>query len=185
MWKVINNQIKNKSKSETTPDFVKVVAADGNTVKITNKKKIADEMNRQFAEMGANLASKLPPTDANFTDYLPSPNPNHERFVLHSVPESKVGKLIEELDEGKGLGVDKIPPKLIKWGAHVLIPVLTKLFNKCLLGGIYPDGLKTARMKPIFKGGLKNLIPSYRPISISVFFSGKLGQNLGSSQLFG
>ena len=54
--------------------------------------------------MGANLTSKLPSTDANFTDYLPSPNPNHERFVLHSVPESKVGKLIEELDEGKGLG---------------------------------------------------------------------------------
>ena len=40
MWKVINSQIKNKSKSETTPDFVRVVAADGNTVKITNKKKL-------------------------------------------------------------------------------------------------------------------------------------------------
>ena len=114
MLKVINSQIKTKSKTETTPVFVKVVAAVGNTIKITNKKKIADEMNRQFAEMGANLASKLPTTNANFNDYLPSPNPNHERFILHSVPESKVGKLIEELDEGKGVGVHKIPPKLIK-----------------------------------------------------------------------
>ena len=68
--------------------------------------------------------------------------------------------------EGKGLGVDKIPPKLLKWGAPILIPVLTKLFNKCLLGGIYPDSLKIARVKPIFKGGIKNQIPSYRPISI-------------------
>ena len=40
MWKVINSQIKNKSKSETTPDFVRVVTSDGNTVKITNKKKL-------------------------------------------------------------------------------------------------------------------------------------------------
>ena len=166
MWKVINKQIKNKNKTDITPDFVNVVTADGNTMKIKDKKKIADEMNRQFADMGASLANKLPQTDANFIDYLPSPNPNHDRFVLHAIPESKVGKLIEELDEGKGLGVDKIPPKLLKWGAHVLIPVLTKLFNKCLLAGIYPDGLKIARVKPIFKGRLKNLIPSYWPISI-------------------
>ena len=64
------------------------------------------------------------------------------------------------------LVLTRSPPKILKWGAHVLIPILTKLFNKCLLGGIYPDSLKIARVKPIFKGGIKNQIPSYRPISI-------------------
>ena len=44
MWKVINKQIKNKNKTDITPDFVNVVAADGNTMKIKDKKKIADEM---------------------------------------------------------------------------------------------------------------------------------------------
>ena len=114
--------------------------------------------------MGAKLASELAPTNVSFSDYLPSPNPNHE--TLHTIPESRVGNCIKELDEGKGVGVDKIPPKILKWGAHVLIPILTRLFNKCLLGGIYPDSLKIARVKPIFKGGMKNQIPSYRPISI-------------------
>lgn len=33
-------------------------------------------------------------------------------------------------------------------------------------GGIYPNSLKIARVKPIFKGGLKNETTSYRPISI-------------------
>ena len=84
MWKVINKELKSKEKLSITPDFVKVVSADGNTHKIQDKTKIANEMNRQFVEMGANLANKLPPTDANFIDYLPSPNPNHERLVLHS-----------------------------------------------------------------------------------------------------
>ena len=62
--------------------------------KIQDKTKIANEMNqnRQFVEMGANLAKRLPPTDANCIDYLPSPNPNHDRFVLHTIPESEVGK---------------------------------------------------------------------------------------------
>ena len=112
-------------------------------------------MNRQFVEMGAKLANKLPPTDAKFADYLPSPNPNHERFVLHTIPESKVATLVKELDEGKGVGIDDTPPKIVKWGAPILIPILTKLFNKCILGGIYPDSLKIARVKPIFKGVTK------------------------------
>ena len=86
--------------------------------------------------------------------------------MLLLLPESEVENLTKELDEGKGLGVDKIPPKILKWGAPVLVPILTKLFNKCLLGGIYPNSLKIARVKPIFKGGIKNQIPSYRPISI-------------------
>ena len=76
------------------------------------KTEIANEMNKQFVEMGAKLANKLAPTNAKFSDYLPSPNPNHERFVLHTIPESRVGNLIKELDEGKGVGVDKIPPKI-------------------------------------------------------------------------
>ena len=123
-------------------------------------------MNRQFVEMGANLANQLKATDRNYTEYLLYPNPNHERFVLHSIPETKVKKLIEELDESKGVGIDKTPPKVVKWAAPVLVPILTKLFNKCLIGGIYPDSLKIARVIPIFKGGIKNLITSYRPISI-------------------
>ena len=82
MWKVINKQLKSKNKPNITPDFVKVVTAEGKTTKIQDHKKIANEMNRQFVEMGANLASQLNPTEANYADYLQYPNPNHERFVI-------------------------------------------------------------------------------------------------------
>ena len=47
-----------------------------------------------------------------------------------------------------------------------MTPILTKLFNMCLLGGIYPDSLKIARVIPIFKGGNRNESTLYRPISI-------------------
>ena len=102
MWKVVNRALKSKDKPNITPDFVKVVTAGGNTNKIQDKAKIANEMNKQFVEMGAKLADQLPPTNANFNDYLPKPNLNHERFILHTIPDSKVGNLIEEPDEGKG-----------------------------------------------------------------------------------
>ena len=130
-------------------------------------------MNRKFAQMGAKLASELDSTEARFTDYLQYPNPNCERFILHLISESEVGKLILEIDVNKSVGIDDIPPIIVKWCASILIPILTKLFNKCLLGGIYPDRLKVARVRPIYKGGNKNKndASSYRPISILTQFN--------------
>ena len=78
IWKVIREATDTKPKANITPNFIKVQTAGGNHKKIQNKTEIANEMNRQFCQMGANLADKLNPTTAKFTDYLPSPNPNYE-----------------------------------------------------------------------------------------------------------
>ena len=70
------------------------------------------------------------------------------------------------MDPSKSCGFFDISPKIIKWSASLLAPILTKLFNMCFLGGIYPDSLKIARVIPIFKGGNRNESTLYRPISI-------------------
>ena len=167
MWKVIRSATNQKPKPNISPDFVKIRDADGKIVKkLEDKCDIANEMNKTFSEMGAKLAEKLEPTDSLFSDYLQYPNPNHERFILGMIAESEVGKLMQELDENKSVGLDDIPPKIVKWADFLFCPLLTKIFNKCVLGGIYPDCLKTARVRPIFKGGNKNDTSNYRPISI-------------------
>ena len=71
-------------------------------------------MNKQFCQMGANLAEKLKPATAGFAEYLPFPNPNHERLILHPTNEA------EELDPSKSCGFYDISPKIIKWSATVL-----------------------------------------------------------------
>ena len=141
--------------------------------KLENKKEIANEMNKQFAGTGAKLASKLESAETNFKDYLQYPNPNHERIILNRITEPEVGTLILEIDVSKSLGIDDIPPIIVKWCAPVLIPILTTLFNKCLVCGIYPDSLKVARVRPIYKGDNKdkNDASSYRPISILTQFN--------------
>ena len=111
-------------------------------------------MNRQFTEMGSKLAAKLDPTSATFSDYLKSPNP--ASLFLQKIMESEIGRLIQELDTNKSVGVDEIPPKVLKWGAKIFIPLLTKLFNMCINEGIYPDSLKLARVIPVFKDGNRN-----------------------------
>ena len=168
MWKVVKTAMNVKSNPNVTPDFLWIKNADGESKKLDNKSDIANEMNKQFSSMGAKLASKLDPPEKHFTDYLEYPNPNHLRLVLRMVSESEVDKLVQELDATKSVGIDGIPPKLLKWSAQILVPILTRLFNKCLVGGIYPDKLKLARVTPIYKGGNKNKNDpsSYRPISI-------------------
>ena len=169
MWKVINKATNTKSKPNTYPDFIKTRTANGELKKVKCKTEIANEMNRQFTKMGGKLAAKLAPTDAKFSDYLKSPNDSS--LFLKKATETEVGKLHQELDTDKSTGIDKIPPKILKWGAKIFVPLLTKLFNKCISEGIYPDSLKIARVTPVFKDGDKNDVTSYRPISILTQFN--------------
>jgi len=166
MWKVIKKATNDKPKSHIVPDFVKVRTAEGTQVKLDKTSEIVGELNRQFAGMGANLENDLKSTPTSFSEFLPNPNPNHDILILHHVTEAEVFGLIQDLNPSKSTGYDEVPPKIIKWAASLLSPILSQLFNKCLVSGIYPDSLKIARVKPIFKGGNKNDPSSYSPISI-------------------
>ena len=48
---------------------------------------------------------------------------------------------------------------------------LLKIFNSSLRKGIFPDALKCAKVKPIFKSGDMSEVGNYRPISVLPFFS--------------
>ena len=71
---MINKVTHKKPKQNTYPDYIEIGTADGRTKKVRNKVEIASEMNKQFTQMGSKLASKLPPTNSKFNDYLNPPN---------------------------------------------------------------------------------------------------------------
>ena len=47
----------------------------------------------------------------------------------------------------------------------ILSIVISKLFNASIAEGQFPDILKVARVIPIIKAGLREIINNYRPIS--------------------
>ena len=51
-------------------------------------------------------------------------------------------------------------------GNIVLAPYLSTSFNHCLMKGVYPDGLKAAKVVLIFKKGDPNDVTHYRQISL-------------------
>ena len=70
------------------------------------------------------------------------------------------------LKESKAAGPDKINAKLVKDSAEVICPTSTKIFNRSLQQGIFPEDLKNAFVSPIYKNGDKSDCSNYRPISI-------------------
>ena len=46
----------------------------------------------------------------------------------------------------------------------IMPSLLRKLFNMCVLSGIYPEIFKSTRISPVYKKGSQNLISYHRPI---------------------
>lgn len=84
--------------------------------------------------------------------------------------ESLLNKL-KLLDLRKGAGPDGIPPIFIYKCASVLVYPLTKIFNRSLSTGIFPDLWKSAKVIPIHKSDERDDVRNYRPISILSTFA--------------
>jgi len=66
---------------------------------------------------------------------------------------------------------DEVSNHIIKLTAPFIISPLTYICNAVLSTGVFPDRLKYAEVKPIFKKGSKQEISNYRPISLLTSFS--------------
>ena len=64
-----------------------------------------------------------------------------------------------------------MPASVMKKCVHDNITPLTYLVNSSIKQGIFPSGLKIAKVLPILEAGDEQLITNYRPISVLNFFS--------------
>ena len=131
------------------------------------------------------MASKFPDPSIenglkNPLEYL-SHNINHSMF-LHETSSAEVLDLISKLENNKACGFDHITNKILKSTSYVIAPYLAQLFNECMKEGVFPDIYKIAQVIPLFKGGDKEDMSSYRPISLLPAL-GKLFEKILSSRL--
>jgi len=83
------------------------------------------------------MAEKIPPPSGmpeNTTTLCSS-------FCLYDTSEEEVVRLIGNLSDGKAINENYMPTK-IKLAKFVLAPLLTRIFNKYINEGFYPDCLK-------------------------------------------
>ena len=146
--------------------LIHFIIGNQNTKDITEPEDInqetADNHNNYFATIGLEIQKLLnidmeQPTSDNF-DY-PS-------FKFENETISNIKSLIDGIKKDVATGIDCIPAKILKDTKHIISPFLCDIINKCYETKIFPDILKIASIKPIYKSGDKNDISNYRPISI-------------------
>jgi len=130
---------------------------------ISDNKEISNHFNDFFVNIGANLASKFPPTiTSNINLIGPTNSFNFTPFSTY-----EVAKVLHSLDINKASGSDGISPRLLKEGSIALTDKLQFLFNLSLLTGTVPKLWKIKRVSPIFKSDSKDEAGNYRPISVA------------------
>ena len=134
-------------------------------VTITNPEDIADYMNKHFAAISPNLASKIQVNEDNITpsEFLTKTDSS---FKLKKVEASSMLKLLNGVKINKATGIDKISNRILNMAAPVIYKNLTDLFNLSITSGVFSSDWKIAKVSPLFKSGDLSNANNYRPISV-------------------
>ena len=154
-----------------------------NNKSITDHQEIANQFNIFFSNIGSNLSASIELDDNTlaFTDYLD--DPTEHRFNFSKVTENEIVVIINNLKSKNSSGKDGIFNKLLKSIKEEISKPLTIIINQCLETGIFPDALKVAKVKPLYKKGDSCCFNTYRPISLLPTIS-KIFERVMFSQLY-
>lgn len=127
----------------------------------------ANLINKHFSNIGKQLAetlAKSQPPPLNPSSFMaPSPVTS---FALLDTDALEINDIITNLPNSSAPGWDHITTKFIKLSKYILIPVICYIFNLCFEKGIFPTVFKMAIVTPVHKGGSRDSVDNYRPISV-------------------
>ena len=116
-----------------------------------------------FINIGKKLAEKddyvLKNETINASNNFSFDNSFSERIV-----NSEIINIVNNFKDDTAAGHDMITCKLLKYIIELVADPLVYIFNKSIQQGIFPDNLKLAVIKPIYKAGDKKNINNYKPI---------------------
>lgn len=102
----------------------------------------------------------------NYDTPLCDVNTQANSFVLLETDCDEVYTTLMNLKSNSASGWDNIPTKFLKYTSMIVVPIITHLANQCFTKGIFPALLKEAIITPVHKGGDRDDISNYRPISV-------------------
>ena len=107
-------------------------------------------------------------TTINNNSVLPSTlnHLNDDKLSSFNNSSEVISQLIKNLEPNKAHGHDKTSVKMLKLCAPSICKPLTLLFENCLASEEFPSVLKKSNIVPVHKGGDKQLIKNYRPVSL-------------------
>ncbi len=140
MWGLLN-EIAPKAKS-ASPVTLKV----GDTT-LADLQDISQSFNNFFANITSsildNMANHHESSHDNLKHFINSKVDHSVSFNIPLVDYEYVLKEVLSLEDGKAVGLDGLPPRLLCVAAPAIAVPLTRIFNMSIASGIFPDEWKS------------------------------------------
>ena len=133
---------------------------------ITEKSSIANSFNNIFVNTAINLCKSFINAASNLSSSISLTKATNSTFLFTNISQSTVLSEIRPLKSGKAVGLDNIPPRLLKDASAIVTKPITAIINASLSQSKVPDDWKAAYVIPLFKKGRKDNVDNYPPISI-------------------
>lgn len=162
IWKTLNEIMSRKSNN-----YQGCVENEGQF--ITKPLEIANYFNTFFNDKVNNLRSSM---YGNNVQLACSPISKIMKnklcsFNFRSVDQTTVEEMLLSIPDDKPCGADQLDGKLLKMVARQLSQPICHIYNRCLIGSIYPNLWKESKIIPLLKKGKTDFLGSNcRPISI-------------------
>ena len=156
LWSVLNSLTK-KSVNKTDVVQIKI-----NDMIICDNHEIANVFNKHFSNAGQSVQNSIKSTAPN----LNTVKKVNDTMMFMPINETEICTLVSRLKAKKSFGHDGISNEFLKKIINCIKYPLCVIFNKSLNSGIFPDQMKHAVVKPLFKSGDVELCDHYRPISL-------------------
>jgi hypothetical protein len=176
-WKLINKESGRDCKNYG----VKSLNIKGRST--TNHKIIANVLNNHFTTFPTMICHKINANNCNSLNTTSVNNQNNISFSLnhvyqnsfpnikyHCISTREIENIISTLKLSSSCGYDEVPSKLLRLCYFYISSPLNYICNRALFTGVFPDRLKYATIRPLFKKGNKDDTNNYRPISILTSF---------------
>jgi len=92
-------------------------------------------------------------------------------LLIYFNNHQEIEKIINSLKSKNSHGYDEISVNILKFSSPYISSQLCHICNKMFSTGVFPERLKYAVIKSIFKNGDRNNVSNYRPISLLPAFS--------------
>ena len=158
-WKTINNLLGANTNNKS---ISKVKIPDTNE-ETNNLYATANTFNTFFSSIASKLKSNLPILQ-NLNEFNNFPSISSSIFLKRASPPEVVN-IINSLPNKCG-NINEFPTKILKSMSDYISFTLCQIFNLIVTRGSYPDILKVARIRPIYKAKDPYDVNNYRPISI-------------------
>lgn len=161
LWATINEYSGKHSKSIC--EINEIVYNKGTESNLHN---ITEIFNEHYVTVGEKMANEILNGSTASSCGRDLINNNRDSIFLMPVSIEEVENIIKSLRENTAPGFDNISTKLLKEVATEVSRPLCHLINTMFTTGKCPKHFKIAVVTPIYKGGERNRVENYRPISL-------------------